>query len=109
MLGCPRRSEHILNTFPEKINRAGRVEFSPHETATQKVFPPPFSISLHFDLRSRCCSHSVHPVFTCPEMDACAHSRALDRTNIVRETLTVPLSCGENRTLLAVYFLNKTV
>jgi hypothetical protein len=27
--------------FCEKINRARRIQFSPHETATQKVFSPP--------------------------------------------------------------------
>jgi hypothetical protein len=37
-----------LNAFVEKINRARSVQFSPHETATQKVVPPPFFISLRY-------------------------------------------------------------
>jgi hypothetical protein len=59
-----------------------RVQFSPHEAATQKVLPPPFPISLHFDLSSLCCLHNVHPMFKRPETDACA----LGRTSIVRKT-----------------------
>jgi hypothetical protein len=41
---CPRKCAHILNTFVEKINSTSRVQFSPHETATLKVF---CSIFLH--------------------------------------------------------------
>jgi hypothetical protein len=36
---CPRNRSYILNIFVEKINRARKVQFSPHETATQKNFP----------------------------------------------------------------------
>jgi hypothetical protein len=60
---CMRKSAHILNIFVEKINRARRVQFSSHETATQKVLLLPFSILLHFDLCSLCCSHNVHLMF----------------------------------------------
>jgi hypothetical protein len=35
-----------------------------------------------------------------------AQSCALDGTSIVRETLTVPLSCGENRTILALFIFS---
>jgi hypothetical protein len=105
---CPRKSAHTWNIFVEKINRARRVQFSPHETATQNP-PPPFSISLLFDLSSLCCSHNMHPVFKFPETEACSQSCALDTTSIVRKTLTVPLSFGENRTFLALYFLSKNV
>lgn len=72
------------------------MQFSPHEAATQKCFSPPFSISLHFYLSSFCCLHNVHPVFECPEADACS----LDGTNIVHKTLTVPVSCGEKKNFL---------
>jgi hypothetical protein len=37
---CPRKRAHILRIFVEQMNRARRVKLSPHETATQKVFPP---------------------------------------------------------------------
>jgi hypothetical protein len=53
--------------FIEKTNRARRLQFSPHERATQKVFPPSFSISLLLDLSSLCCSHNCYPVFKFPE------------------------------------------
>jgi hypothetical protein len=52
--------------FGEKINGAMRVQFSAHETATQEVSSPHFSISLHFYMSSRCCAHNVHPLFKCP-------------------------------------------
>jgi hypothetical protein len=34
---CPRMSAHILNIFNEKINRARRVRFSPHDSGTVNV------------------------------------------------------------------------
>jgi hypothetical protein len=36
------KSAHFLNISAEKINRAMRVHFSPHGTATQRKFSPPF-------------------------------------------------------------------
>jgi hypothetical protein len=71
-----RKSAYILNTIVDKINKARKVKFSLNETATQKLFSPPFSISLHFDLNSLCCSHNVPPIFKCPETNACAQSCA---------------------------------
>jgi hypothetical protein len=39
---CRRKDAHILNSFADKINRAGRVQFSPHERVTQEVSSPNF-------------------------------------------------------------------
>jgi hypothetical protein len=39
----PRKHAHNLNIFAEKITRARRVQFSPHETATQEIFFPHLS------------------------------------------------------------------
>jgi hypothetical protein len=71
-----------------------------------EIIFPYFFNSLHFDLCSLCCSHNVHPVFKCPETDACARSCAQDRTSIVRKTPTVPLSCDENNNLLALFIFS---
>jgi hypothetical protein len=105
-IGCPRKSARILNIFVEEINRDRKVQFSPHETATQKVFHLPFSIPLYLCLSSRYCSHHVHLVFRCPETDACSQSFALDRTSIVHTTVTVPLLLGGNRTILALFIFS---
>jgi hypothetical protein len=56
-----------------EINRARRVQFSPHETAIQKVLPPPpqpFFSSQLFELSFLSCSHNVHLAFKCPEIIA---------------------------------------
>jgi hypothetical protein len=57
----------FLSIFIQKVNRATRVLLSPHETATEKVFSPPFSNSLHFDLSSCYCSRDVHALLKWPE------------------------------------------
>jgi hypothetical protein len=98
---CPRKSAHILNIFVGKTNRVRSVLFSQHETATKKVFSPPFSISLHFDLSSVRFSHNVHLVL----MHAHIHVRSIENVSYVK-TLTVPLSCGENLTLLALFIVS---
>jgi hypothetical protein len=43
------------------------------------------------------------------ETDACAQSCALDRTSVAPKTLTVPLSCDENLTLLAPFIFSKLI
>jgi hypothetical protein len=60
--GCARKGEHNLKMFVEEINRAGRVNFPPHEIDIQKKFLPPHSsILLHFGLSCICCSHNANP------------------------------------------------
>jgi hypothetical protein len=42
---CPRKCAHFLNISVDKLNTSRTVQFSPEETAVQKVFPTHF---LHF-------------------------------------------------------------
>jgi hypothetical protein len=70
-----------------------------------RQFPPLFTISLHSTWAA-----SVARTMSIRFLNALklthAHSFALDRASILREMLTVPLSCGETRTLLALFILS---
>jgi hypothetical protein len=56
-----------------------------------RIFPPPSSFSLRFDLSPLSCSQNVHPMFE-------------DGTSTVRKTLTVWLSCSESHTVWLCLF-----
>jgi hypothetical protein len=86
------------------MNTARRVQFSRHETAIQKVSFPTFfnftALRPELPLLLAQCPSGIQ----FPETDACAHLRAFARKSIVRKTLTVRLSSGENCTTLLLIF-----
>jgi hypothetical protein len=102
----PRKREHILNICDDKMKRARRLQFSSHDNSYSGNI---FCTFLHFTalrpglllLLAKCQS-----VFKCPETDACAQSYVRDKTSIVSKISTVPLSCGEIRTLLSLFIFS---